>query len=291
MKKLKKKTKDHINKRRKQIIHFFKNVWEILNRPEMSILPGQLAFHMILSFVPILTLIGYGASYFNISSNYIISALASVFGEDIVNVVIPIISGDPIDLKLIIMFCIMFYVASNGPASIILTANEIYGINQSSWLKRRFKAVILTIILVILYIFIFLVPVLGSKIINAVDYFHIKSIITSLLTILKGPISWLIIFVFIKTIFTLAPDKEVPASQIDVGAIFTTFGWILATYIYGYYASHFAKYSLYYAGLSNLAVLMLWVYILSYILVIGLSLTTSFQVEELEKIGFIKHKK
>jgi membrane protein len=181
----------------------------------------------------------------------------------------------------------MFYVASNGPASIIVTANEIYGIKQSSWLKRRIKSIILTFILVILYLFIILVPVLGVKIIDAIDYFNIKSTITSILSIMQGPISWLIIYIFIKTIFTLAPDKKISASQINVGAVFTTIGWILTTYIYGYYASHFARYELFYAGLSNIAVLMLWIYILSYILVIGLSLTTKFNDEELEKTGSI----
>ena len=70
----------------------------------------------------------------------------------------------------------MFYVASKGPASIIVAANEIYGTPQSAWIKRRLKAIIMTIILVILYLFIILVPVLGEKIIDAIDYFHIKSI-------------------------------------------------------------------------------------------------------------------
>ena len=277
--KMKRKTKEHVDKRIYQTKEFFKRVWEILNRPEMAVLPGQLAFFLILSFVPIITLIGYGASYFNISANYLINILSSTFSDDIAKIVMPIISGDPIDYKLVAMFCVMFYVASNGPASIIVSANEIYGIKQKPWFFRRIKALIITIILVILYMFIILVPVLGEKIIDAVDYFNIKTIITSVLSILRGPISWIIIFVFIKTIFTLAPDKKVPSTQINVGAIFTTVGWILATQIYGYYALHFARYSLYYAGLSSLAVLMLWIYILSYILVIGLSLTTSFKNE------------
>lgn len=287
MKNLKEKTNNHLNKRKRQVVAFIKKVWEILKRPEMAVLPGQLAFFLILSLVPIITLIGYAASYFNININYIIELVKSNFGETVANEIIPIISGDGVDLKLIIMLIIMFYFAANGPASIIYTANEIHGIKQSSWIKRRIKALVMTLILVLLYLFVILVPLLGEKIIDAVDYFNIKSMLTSILSIIQGPISWIVIFVFIKTIFILAPDKKMPGVRINLGAIFTTIFWIIATHIYGYYASHFAVYDLFYAGLSNIAILMLWIYILSYIFVIGLSLTTKVNYEELEKTGSI----
>lgn len=287
MKNLKQKASNHLYKRKKQTIAFFKKVWEILNRPEMAVLPGQLAFFLILSLVPIITLIGYAASYFNISINYLIELIKTNFNDDVVNTIVPIVSGGGIDLNLIIMFIVMFYFAANGPASIIYTANEIHGIKQSTWIKRRIKSIIITLILVVLYLFVVLVPLLGEKIINAVDYFNIKSMLTSILHVLQGPISWIIIFIFIKTIFTLAPDKKMPGARINLGAIFTTVGWVLATNIYGYYASHFARYDLFYAGLSNIAILMLWIYLLSYILVIGLSLTTKVNYEELEKTGSI----
>ena len=266
---------------------FIKKVWEILNRPEMAILPGQLAFFLILSLVPIITIIGYGASFFNISIDTIIEFLKANFDQSIVKLIVPIISGKSLDFNYICMIIIMLYFASNSADSIIITANEIYGIKQSTWLKRRIKAIGLTFLIIVLYLFVLIVPLLGEKIVDAFDYFNLKNIITSILKIIQGPISWLIIFAFIKTIFTIAPDKHIPASQINFGAIFTTVGWILTTEIYGYYTSHFARYDIFYAGLSNIAVLMLWIYFLSFIFVIGLSLTTRIEKEELEKTGSI----
>ena len=79
----------------------------------MAVLPGQLAFSIILSIVPIITLIGYGASYFNISMDTIINMLKSNFSDSIVDMIVPIISGDSIDINLIIMLCSMLYFASN----------------------------------------------------------------------------------------------------------------------------------------------------------------------------------
>ncbi len=283
---IKDKIKKEITKGKKLL----KNVWEILNLPEMGVLPGELAFSIILSLVPIITVIGYGASYFNISMDSIIELLQKNFDKNVVELIIPIIGGNKLDLNLIWLLIVMFYFASSGAASVIFSANQIYHIEQSSWIKRRIKALMLTLLIVVLYLFILLVPVFGAKIIDAIDYFNIKSVMSYVLEIIQGPISWLIIFLFIKMIFTIAPDKRIPSSRINLGAIFTTIGWVLTTEIYSYYVSHFAQYDLFYAGLSNIAVLMLWIYFLSYIMVIGLALTTKIDDEEMAKTGSINIK-
>lgn len=274
---LKDKTNDIINKFKKFII----KVYNILNKPEMAVLPGQLAFSIILSLVPIITLIGYGASYFNISMDSIIVMLKSNFSDNIVDMIVPIISGNSIDINLIMVLISMLYFASNGPSSIIYVTNEIYGIPQTSWIKRKIKAIIMTFLIIILYLFILLVPAFGEMIIDAIDYFNIKSILSSILAIMQGPISWIIIFIFIKLIFTISPNRSIEPVRINIGAIFTSVGWIVATDIYSYYVSHFAKYDIFYAGLSSVMVLMLWIYFLSYILVIGLSLTIDIKDEDL----------
>ena len=274
-------------RRIKYIKKFFKRVWEVLCQPEIAILPGQLAFFVMLSLVPIITLIGYGASFFGISIDTIINLLKDNFSSGVAEMMIPIISGEVIDFKLVIMFIIMFYIASNGADSIIIVSNEIYNVKQSSWIKRRLKAIFLTIAIVTLILFLLLVPAFGTKIIDAVDYFNIKSTLTNILEIMQGPISWVIIFIFIKVIYTISPDKALPSSRLNIGTAFTTVGWVIITELYSYYVNNFAHYDIFYAGLSNIAVLMLWIYFLSYIFVIGISLNSKVELEELEITGSI----
>lgn len=287
-----KKPKNNIIKNRfVKIKSFFINVWKIMGKPEMAILPGQLAFFVILSLVPIITLIGYGATFFGLSIDSMIKVLDANFSKSIVNMIVPIISGETLDLKLLIMFCVMFYIASNGADSIIIASNEIYNIKQSSWIKRRIKAILLTFVIVTLIMFVLLVPAFGTKIIDAVDYFNIKSTLASVLEILQGPISWLIMFIFIKVIYTISPDWPLPSSGINFGAVFTTIGWLVTTYIYSYWINNFARYDIFYAGLSNIAVLMLWIYFLSYIFVVGMSLNHQALEAEMEITGSLELKK
>ena len=135
------------------------------------------------------------------------------------------------------------------------------------------------------------VPVLGNKITEMIAFVNMKqSVTTKILQVfnfLKGPITWFIMFIFIKLIYTMAPDKKTESRHTNKGAIFTTFGWVLSTNIYSYYITHYAKYDMFYGGLANIVVLMLWFFLLAYILTIGIALNQKVEEEELEKTSKI----
>ena len=87
----------------------------------------------------------------------------------------------------------------------------------------------------------------------------------------------------------MAPDRKIPSSYVNKGALFTSVFWVLATYIYSYYIANFAHYNVFYGGLSNVIILMLWVYFLAYIFTIGMALNQNDEKEKLEKTGQIKY--
>ena len=240
-------------------------------RPEMTILPGQIAFFIILSLVPLITLIGYGASFLNLSIESIMELLETNLNPGVANMIEPMISGN-INTSLLVMFVVMFYIASNGPASIVVASNTIYNIPQKSWIKRRIKALALTFLLVILYLFVLLLPVFGYHFISAIDPFNLRPFLINTLHVLQVPISWLIIFIFIKIIYTVSPDQPILSKYMNLGAAFTTTGWVITSALYGYYVRNIAQHDVFYGGLSNLAILMLWIYFLSIIFVIGMSI-------------------
>jgi len=282
-----KKIKDFTHNKFEQFKEFLKRVIEILNRPEMAVLPGQLAFFVFLSFVPIITLLGAVANILGLSMNSLSSLLNNIFPNIEINLSTAIFDPSTMSISLIVIFIIMFYIASNGANSLIVTSNEIYGIKQSNWFKRRFKAILMTILFVILYIFILIVPLLGTKILEAVNYFNLKNYILPLIPFVKGPLTWIIIFGFIRLIYSIAPDRLMPNARVYIVSLFTTFGWIVATEIFSDFINVNTTYSIYYGSLSGIATLMLWVYILSFIFVMGMSLNYRAEKEKLEKTGII----
>ena len=75
------------------------------------------------------------------------------------------------------------------------------------------------------------------------------------------------------------------------GAIFTTIGWSLATVVYSFYVTNFTNYNLFYGSLTNIIVMMIWIYLLSYILMFGMAINASSYKIEQEKIEMDKKEK
>jgi membrane protein len=279
-----------LKKLKKRVKLFFKNFKAALFKPEMLVLPGQLAFFFVLSIVPTITLIGYGAGILNLSTDVIYNFISEAFSKNVASVLI-VNPTHGLGVKYIITILIGYYFASNGAASLIVTSNTIYGVENTPFLKRRIKAFVMTLIIILLFIFMITVPVLGRKITEMIAYVNMNQSVTdkilAVFNFIRGPITWFIMFIFIKMIYTMAPDKRIESRYTNKGAIFTTFGWVLAPYVYSYYISHYAKYDIFYGGLANIIVLMLWFLLLAYILTIGIAMNHKVEEEELEKTSKI----
>ena len=60
---------------------------------------------------------------------------------------------------------------------------------------------------------------------------------------------------------------------------------ILSTEIFAFYIETFARYNEFYGSISNILVLLLWVYILSYIFVLGMGLNAGeYNLKQQENI-------
>ena len=137
-----------------------------------------------------------------------------------------------------------------------------------------------------LFLFLIAVPVFGSTlseiIVRATGDTDLVIIIGKALTILKYPLILLILFINIKLMYIIAPDEEIPSKTTNKGALFTTILWVLATEIFAFYVTKFASYDVFYGSISNILVLLLWVYLLSYIFVLGMVINASSYKEDLK---------
>ncbi len=273
----------------KKFKRFLKNLGEILKRPEMEVLPGQLAYFFIMSLVPAITIVSYAASFLSLSLDDMAAYFNWNINSGVMSMLTPVLETNEFHMGLIVLFIICIYFVSNGTNSIIVAANSIYGIKSDSILRRRLKSVIMVFIIVFLFLFIFLVPIFGNFILSLIETITGYNRVYNIINILKLPVSWLIVFIFIKIIYTVAPDKPIESKHVNPGAFFTSIGWIVSTEVYLYYASHFANYNLYFSGLSNIAILLIWMYILSVIFVVGLAINHKREPYDENTTGKINH--
>lgn len=262
----------------KQLKEYLKKLIKLITKDEMRILPGNIAFFLVLSIIPIITLLGIIGSMFSISLIDITKMLNEFIPQDVEKLLLPFFTATKSG-NMIIYFILGFFLASNGAHSIIVASNTLYDTNNSNYIKRRVKALFLTIVLISLFLFVLLFLAFGNiilKFILNLEIFHgIANNIYSLFVYLKWPIAFVIIFLMIKLLYTMAPDKHISSKYVNKGAIFTTVGWVIVTALYSYYANNLANYDVFYGGLSSIIILMMWIYFISYIFVIGIAINTS----------------
>ena len=267
---------------------FLKEIIKIIKKPEMRILPGQLAFFLVMSIIPTIALIGVTANQLSIPLDTIKVTISSSIPKEISTFINDILTGQGYNFNIAVFFISAFILASNGPHSMIITSNEIYKIKPDSILKRRLKAIGMTFILVGLFFFLFIVPVFGDSIFALLRYYVTDqtpiNIIYKIYQFLKYPTIIIVIYLNIRMMYTIAPDEKIASATTRKGAIFTTIGWVIATEIFAFYIETFSSYDLFYGSISNLIVVLLWLYILSYIFVLGLVLNAgSYHHQQLEE--------
>ena len=255
---------------------YLKRIFNLITRPEMKILPGQLAFFLVLAIFPLLTLFGYIGSKMLFFIEPFIDTLNKFVPENVMQIILPFVENNHITGNVLFFMIISFVLVSNGTYSIIVTSNELYNIKDDDYIKDRVKAFFMIILLMFLFVFIFVVLAYGNLIINKLlelEFFSsISNNIYFIFVLLKWPIAFVLIFWILKIIYTISPDEKISSKFMNKGALFTTVCWIITTSVYSYYVSNIANYSLFYGSISGIIVMMIWVYILTYIFVMGIAI-------------------
>ena len=79
-------------KKSKKMKIFLRKVISIIKLPEMRILPGHLAFFLVISIIPLIALVGAIGSEFGLPATSIKEILESVVPSDVINYLIPVVA-------------------------------------------------------------------------------------------------------------------------------------------------------------------------------------------------------
>lgn len=251
----------------------------IIKRPEMTILPGHLAFFLVLSILPLFMVIFIIASTIPFSVELMTDFVKGTFPADVADVLLPLFTGRTFGLETTVFILVSIFVASKGFSSIIVVANTFYNNKRKNNIIRRIKSIILTILLLLLFLFMIVVLAFGNNIMLFVsdligaeliyDYVHMFYLL------LKWPFAFVFMLVLINLIYTLAPDNSIRSKTAFPGALFTTITWILATWLYSIWVDNFSNYGVVYGSFSTIIVMMIWIYLLSYLFVLGLAINAN----------------
>lgn len=80
------------------------------------------------------------------------------------------------------------------------------------------------------------------------------------------------------TLYRYGPDRQnAKWTWVSLGSIFASFGWIMLTLGFGFYAANFANYGKTYGSLATVIVLLTWTYLSAYVLLLGAELNSEHE--------------
>ncbi len=172
-------------------------------------------------------------------------------------------------------FVLAIYFSTNGFHSLMNTLNR-YGKEKEtrSFWKQRMIAIILSAIVTFAILVSVLLVTGGNWLIKWLDhtkYFPSK-VTPALLFVLNNGMVVFIILTIISCIYYFAPSKNSKWTFLTPGSIFACAVTLLTTYLFSMYVNVFNAYNKIYGSIGALIVIMLLIYINTYILLLGYEL-------------------
>lgn len=259
-------------------------VYEALWEDRIMLIAAGSTFYLLLALFPALTafvsIYGFVADRASVAENT--SLLVGILPYDSVSLIRSqleaLASQDTkaLSFGFIIGLSVALWSANNGVKGIFEALNVAYSENEKrSFFKLNLISFIITLggILfgVLLLIALGLVPHLMSLIgFNAWN--------STLVGLVRWPATALIVSLAISIVYRFGPDREQAKWRwLSVGAIGSTFVWMITAGSFTFYLANFADYNATYGALGAVAGLMVWIWISVIILILGAELNAELE--------------
>ena len=267
---MKKKSKGFLRKTVIFLVMFIKKIGD----DDIFALGAQLAYYMVLSFIPFLMFLMTLVGFSHLNSDAVLNLLSNVMPTEAFNLiqstVIEIVDREQTGL-LWISIALAIWVSSSGFKAVIKGLNKAYGFKETrSYIKLKLISMIYTILLALiviatLFLFVF-GDVIGDFFMKVLEH---PEFIYYIWNILRYVVVILIMILFFMFLYNETPCVRLGWLEVIPGAVITTLGWISISYIFAYYVNNFSNYSRLYGSLGAVFMFMTWMFITSMILILG----------------------
>ncbi len=275
--------------RLKLIIGFINKFGEKISDNYTAACAAQAAFFILLSVVPIISLILAVTTYLPFTQQDVLHLMMQIIPDDLIGYVQDIIA----DLyaragKTVISVSAitMLWSASKGIAALMDGFNTMYQLRRdnNNWVVSRCIAIVYTV----LFILLFVIAMCGYVMVSHYyqEYikgvFEIESAMRTILLLIRYVMGWLLFYGFLLMLYVILPGgfglpigKEEKVNfgervcQQMPGAAFAAVAWLVISRIVVIYIDYFPNLSLMYGSLAGIVIAMLWLYFCMYSIFIG----------------------
>lgn len=238
---------------------------------------AQAAYFFVLSLIPIILLLLTMVQFTPVTRQDVIKAVTQVFPRTVEGLISSLVdqvyqqSGSVIPVTILVAL----WSAGKGVLSVSSGLNLIYDNTETrNYFYLRIRASFYTVIFILAIVLSLTLSVFGNSI-SLFVYEHIPVLSTvmnfiirirTLLTLVVLTLFWALVYKYLPNRTNLS--KTTMKQQLP-GAVFTSCGWLLISFVFSIYLNIFTGFSSMYGSLTTIILIMLWLYVCMYVILLG----------------------
>lgn len=178
-------------------------------------------------------------------------------------------------LMAVVGFCITLFLSTNAIAVVLKGLNRAYKVEETrNFLYTRLLSLIMVFVNTMVMFLTINLIIFGKVIVNFfVTHFHMTKNIAIMLLTLRWPVAFLALYLMAFLSYYILPDlrgneKFKRASALPGTFFFCTF-WLIGSWGFSLYVNNLGTYNMVYGTIGAFAVLMVWFYYTSILILIG----------------------
>lgn len=262
---------------KKKILYKSLTLMKRLQDPYYHGAAAEMGFYLLFSIVPIITILSQILGYAGVTEFYPALLNSAFAGNSFLSSFLSSFEQTLSGGLNLVFIAGALWAASKIEFSLIRISNYTYRLDSGGYVKVRLRAVFTVALLILLIFSSLVILVYGNSILSlatsALDhYLGIDFHIDEIYMFLRWPLAFVVFSFLIAANYSILPDTKVPLKKTLPGSLFSSVGIIAASLGYQVYFSYFSNFNVLYGSLAAIIALLLWFYLLSYILLVGLVL-------------------
>jgi membrane protein len=257
--------------------------WQVIRRAvkessadHVPMLAGGVAFFAFLAVFPALiaavTLYGLIADPAEVARQ--VESLAGALPQEtrplIADQLNSVVSGSDsaLGVGLVVSLLAALWSASSGTGNLVQAVNLAYDEDETrGFLKLRALALLLTLGAIVFVLVTLTLVAVVPAVLDALPLGTAGRVIAQV-------VRWLLLVAVVigalAVVYRVAPDRDAPRFRwVSVGALVAAVLWLIGSGAFSLYVNNFGSYNKTYGALAGVVVLMLWLYLTSYIVLLG----------------------
>jgi membrane protein len=263
-----------------RVVKFVMKLWKEVGEDELSDAASALAYKFFLALFPffifVVSLSGFAGSLFGVDDPRaeIMSTLETAVPSDAYSVINSQVEHAVEGKNVAVLsFGILgaVWAASSGMGSFMKALNRVYEVKETRPFYKKYGIAVGLTLLAGGLIVGSLIALVGGQFfaIELARAFGLEDSASTVIVVARWPLAILALMAAVAFLYWAAPDVDMPFKWISPGAVVFVSVWLVATFAFGMYVANFGSYGDTYGALGGVVVLLVWLYLTSFILLVG----------------------